>query len=89
MKRAGGEKRGNSKDRAARKAWMLATFGDGSTCPCVHCGATVDYDTVTADRVEAGGTYARHNVQPSCLPCNQSRSNKPMSVFASLATVAA
>jgi 5-methylcytosine-specific restriction endonuclease McrA len=73
--RPGGEKRGNSKDRRARKLWMLATWGDGQTCECVHCSTTLDYATVEADRIVPGGSYRRDNVQPACRRCNASRSN--------------
>lgn len=72
-KRNGGDKRGSSADRAARKIWMLKTWGDGKTCPCVHCGRIVDYQTVEADRKVPGGSYRRENVQPSCRPCNVAR----------------
>jgi hypothetical protein len=75
--RHGGEKRGNSRNRAARKRYLLATYGDGETCPCVHgCGRRLTYDTVEADRIVPGGSYRRENVQPACGPCNKSRSNK-------------
>lgn len=74
--RNGGEKRGNAADRRARKCWMLLTWGDGEKCPCVHCGAMVDFSTVEADRIAPGGSYRRDNVQPACRPCNISRSNK-------------
>lgn len=73
--RPGGEKRGNNKDRRARKIWMLSTWGDGSRCPCVHCGISLDYATVEADRIVPGGSYRRENVQPACRDCNASRSN--------------
>lgn len=73
--RAGGEKRGNSYARRARKLWMLKTWGDGTKCPCVHCAATLDYDTVEADRIIPGGSYRRENVQPACRSCNLARSN--------------
>lgn len=73
--RAGGEKRGNSRDRAARRAWMLRTWGDGVKCPCVHCGAMLDDSTVEADRIVCGGSYRRDNVQPACRSCNSARSN--------------
>jgi dTDP-4-amino-4,6-dideoxygalactose transaminase len=62
--RAGGEKRGNCRDRAARRAWMLRTWGDGVKCPCVE-----------ADRIVPGGSYRRENVQPACRSCNLARSN--------------
>ena len=66
--------RGSSYDRAARRAFLLATFGDGETCPCYRCGAALTDATVTVDRwpvpgVE-GGRYVRGNVRPACGRCN-------------------
>ena len=75
-KRHGGEKRGNSYARRARKWWMLATWGDGEKCPCVHCGDELEFQTVEADRIVPGGSYCRDNVQPACRKCNLSRSDK-------------
>lgn len=74
--RAGGEKRGNSTDRRARKYWMLGTFGDGKSAPCVWCAMALTYETIEADRIIPGGSYRRDNVQPACRTCNLSRSNK-------------
>jgi hypothetical protein len=78
--RPGGEKRGNSKDRRARKLWMLSEAagfgGDGTKVPCVHCGTMLTYETVEADRIVAGGSYRRDNVQPADRACNLDRSNK-------------
>lgn len=76
-KRPGGEKRGNAADRRRRKLWMLAHFGNGTTCPCVHCQQPLTYDTVEADRIIPGGSYRRDNVQPACRACNAARSNNP------------
>ena len=76
MSRPGGEKRGNCKDRRARKLWMLWKFGDGEYAPCVHCGKELNYETIEADRIIPGGSYRRDNVQPGCRQCNSSRSNK-------------
>lgn len=73
--RPGGEKRGSAADRRARKLWMLATWGTGKTCPCVHCGKRLNYETVEADRIVPGGSYRRENVQPACRACNLARSN--------------
>jgi hypothetical protein len=78
MARHGGDKRGSSRDRAARKRWMLspeAGFGgDGTYVPCVHgCLSLLSYVTVEADRIRPGGSYARSNVQPSCRSCNLAR----------------
>jgi 5-methylcytosine-specific restriction endonuclease McrA len=79
--RNGGDHRGSACSRRARKRWMLDTFGDGNTAPCTHCGAPLSFHEVEADRIEPGGSYARHNIQPSCGPCNKRRSNKPMEEF--------
>lgn len=75
--RKGGEKRGNNRDRKRRKLWLLATFDpelgpDEARCRLVlsdRCLGLLDYATVTADRLDMGGTYVRENCQPSCKPC--------------------
>lgn len=72
------DKRGNNKDRAARKMWMLSCEkfgGDGTKVPCFYCKAMVDYDGVQADRIKPGGTYARINIRPACSNCNLARSD--------------
>lgn len=74
-KRHGGDKRGSAAARRARKVWMLATWGDGEKCPCVHCGCELDFATVEADRIVPGGSYRRDNVQPACRGCNLARSD--------------
>lgn len=71
--RSGGDRRGNTRNRAARKLWLLGTFGDGVTCDCAHCGRELTYDTVEADRIVPGGSYRRENLQPACRHCNASR----------------
>lgn len=76
--RNGGDKRGNSRDRASRKRYLLSTFGDGSVCNCVHCDAPLTYETVESDRVIPGSTYRRTNIQPSCRGCNARRSNNAL-----------
>lgn len=81
--RPGGEKRGNSQDRAARRTWLLSTFGDGEQCACVlmvseQCAVTLTDATVEADRIEAGGSYRRDNIQPACRACNLARSDAPL-----------
>lgn len=86
--RPGGDKRGSNRDRAARKRWMLAHFGDGTHAPCTHCAEPLCYDTIEADRIIPGGSYRRDNVQPSCRRCNAQRSDNPHWTF-SAATVAA
>lgn len=75
--RPGGERRGNNRDRARRRAWLLATF-DTDLGPerarcwldlSPGCLQEVDAHSLTVDRIHPGGTYARTNVQPACRPC--------------------
>jgi hypothetical protein len=71
--RSGGETRGSASDRRARKRWLLATFGDGETCPCFACGVTLTHITLTVDRIvpgALGGRYVRGNIRPACRRCN-------------------
>lgn len=71
--RSGGELRGSASDRRARKHWLLATFGDGQTCPCSGCGVMLTYATLTVDRIvpgRLGGRYVHDNIRPACRPCN-------------------
>jgi 5-methylcytosine-specific restriction endonuclease McrA len=75
MKRHGGDHRGSAASRRARKHWMLSSFGDGVSCRCTHCGKSLDYNTVEADRIVPGGPYRRENVQPACRRCNLARSD--------------
>lgn len=79
--RAGGEKRGNSTDRANRKLWMLFEFGNGEYVPCVHCKTVLTFESVESDRITPGGSYRRDNVQPACRRCNAARSDNPLWVF--------
>jgi hypothetical protein len=79
--RAGGELRGNSTDRAVRTGKLLAQFGNGTTCPCVYCGKSLDSGTLTQDKIytaSQGGRYRMDNLLPACLGCNQSRGDKPL-----------
>lgn len=73
--------RGNSRDRAARRAWILSPAagfgGNGATVPCVHCHKIVTADLMHVDRIVPGGTYRRNNIQPSCAKCNHDRCNNP------------
>jgi 5-methylcytosine-specific restriction endonuclease McrA len=65
--------RGSAKSRRARKAWVLAWFGDGISCLCYSCGAVLLSSTLEIDRIIPGilgGTYARGNIRPSCSDCN-------------------
>lgn len=73
--------RGGSRDRRARKLWLLATR-DPDLGPTLvrcalqmheHCHGTVTYETMQVDRIVSGlhgGTYRRDNIQPACPPCN-------------------
>lgn len=71
------DKRGNSRDRAARRVWLLLAFdvdlgADRARCHLrlsAFCEREVDATTLSVDRKEMGGTYARHNIQPACTPC--------------------
>lgn len=65
--------RGSSYDRRVRRAWLLATFGDGEKAPCFLCGTMLDDATITADRILPGcqgGRYVRGNIRPACGRCN-------------------
>ena len=80
------KKRGNVYDRHARNRWLRSPEsgfgGDGETVKCVHgCGRKLDESTVEADRVLAGESYARWNIQPACRSCNASRGNAPDEAF--------
>lgn len=71
------DKRGNAADRARRRAWILETFdpdlGPGrARCAmrlAADCLGEVDAVTLSVDRIEAGGSYRRGNIQPGCKPC--------------------
>jgi 5-methylcytosine-specific restriction endonuclease McrA len=79
----GQDKRGNSKDRAARRRYLLdpkAGFqGNGEVVPCAlgtvtACTLLVDYVTMEVDRIvpgAEGGRYIRSNIRPTCRPCNE------------------
>lgn len=79
----GQDKRGNSKDRAARRAYLLspqAGFGgNGEVVPCAlgivsSCSMLVDNSTMEVDRIvpgALGGRYIRSNIRPTCRPCNE------------------
>lgn len=64
--------RGSSKDRRARKLWLLEEFGDGTTAPCSFegCPEVLTFDTITVDRFPIsgvdGGRYIRGNIRPAC-----------------------
>jgi 5-methylcytosine-specific restriction endonuclease McrA len=75
------DRRGKAKDRQIRKQKLLWRFGDGTTCPCVHCGEALTAETLEQDRIIPGGSYAMHNIQPSCGPCNKARGDSPITPF--------
>lgn len=79
--RNGGDRRGKFKDRQRRKTWMLAMFGDTQSAPCTHCGKGLTHSTIEQDRIIPGGSYARHNIQPSCRQCNIRRGNSPITPY--------
>lgn len=71
--------RGNTKDRLARRKWLLDVFkADLSyhgwpACRCYRCGDLLTMGTVTVDRIIPGckgGTYRRNNIRPACTRCN-------------------
>jgi hypothetical protein len=79
-KRAGGDDRPNSRQRAASREALLKEFGDGSKAPCVCCGRNVTKDTMSLDRIvpgSDGGSYARKNLVPMDYDCNRERSDTP------------
>ena len=63
--RAGGDKRGSNRNRRQRKVWLLKTFDTDlgpDQCRCKlmlsdRCRGILDYATVTADRIDTGGSY--------------------------------
>lgn len=59
--RAGGERRGNTRDRAARRANLLRHWGDGETCVCVYCGRTLRNHS--ADMLRDGGAMPTDHVE--------------------------
>lgn len=75
--RPGGERRGNNRDRARRRAWLLETFDtdlgpDRARCwldLSPACLVEVDARTLTVDRIRPGEGYTRDNIQPACKPC--------------------
>jgi hypothetical protein len=71
---------GNSTDRENARLHLLREFGDGMTCPCVHCGLELNETTVTRDHLypsSVGGSYRFANVVPACIGCNIERSDTP------------
>jgi 5-methylcytosine-specific restriction endonuclease McrA len=83
--RPGGDQRGSSQARRARKGYLLVLWGDGSSCPCIYCGHSLVSATLEVDRIipgALGGSYRRENIVPACRGCNVARLDKPIGVFA-------
>lgn len=76
MARNGGDSRGSAERRRERKWELLAKYGDGSRCNCIHCGCELTFETCQQDRIIPGGPYTLANLQPSCGTCNKRRSNR-------------
>lgn len=67
--------RGNTKDRARRRRWLLETYAADvpGHCRCYRCGALLTEGTLTVDRIipgALGGKYTRDNIRPACSACN-------------------
>jgi hypothetical protein len=68
--------RGNSRDRAARRRFLVRTYESNrgaGTCRCYRCGTLLNEETVTVDRITPGclgGRYVRSNIRPACGRCN-------------------
>lgn len=79
----GQDKRGSSKDRKARRVWLLSEKagwgGNGEVVPCAlgtepDCSLLVDMVTMEVDRIipgAEGGRYVRTNIRPTCVRCNK------------------
>lgn len=63
---------GSAANRRARKLWLLAEFGNGTTAPCsfTPCPEVLTFETLTVDRFPLrkidGGSYRRGNIRPAC-----------------------
>lgn len=68
--------RGNSRDREARRRYLLVTWQSNKgagTARCYRCGRVLDAETLTVDRIVPGclgGKYTRANIRPACAKCN-------------------
>lgn len=75
--RAGGERRGNCRDRARRRTWLLSTFDMdlGPYRARCHlrisdaCADELNVTTLTVDRIDPSRGYVRDNIQPACSAC--------------------
>lgn len=80
--RPGGDKRSSSYTRRRRRTWLLQEFDpdlgpDKVRCHLFglsgHCLQYLDINTLTVDRIEPGGSYARDNIRPACKPCQNTQ----------------
>jgi len=82
--RAAGNFHGNAKDRARSRQNLATEFGDGTYCPCVHCGTKLHVDDVTRDKIipgAEGGAYKHENLIPACYSCNSARGDRSLRKF--------
>lgn len=78
--------RGNTKDRAARRQYLLKAYASNvpGCCRCYRCGVLLSdaeqllaqilgVEAITVDRIVPGvrgGRYVRSNIRPACADCN-------------------
>jgi hypothetical protein len=76
--RHGGELRGNSRDRRARREYLLRTFGNGRSTLCYWCSRRLRRPEVDRYPIcgHAGGRYTRDNIVPACKKCNAGRCSR-------------
>lgn len=76
--------RGSSRNRRARRQYLMITFGDGEFVDCQlravpDCWVAMTVWTVSADRIVPGcdgGTYRRDNIRPACPACQSHTGGK-------------
>lgn len=73
--------RGNTRDRAARRRYLLRVYEADITghCRCYRCGALLCEVNITVDRIvpgAQGGKYVRTNIRPACGVCNSATGAK-------------
>lgn len=69
------DERGNTKQRAQRRAWILEVWASDvkGFVRCYRCGIKLTESTMTIDRIVPGcqgGKYEKGNIRPCCSPCN-------------------
>lgn len=72
------DRRGNVKNRARRKQWMLDTFGDGTRVPCTHCKKKLSYAKLQADRIKRLD-YRRSNLRAGPVIASAANRNRLVS----------